>query len=311
VTQSTTVACSRCGALNGADFGSCIRCNQPLLRAEPAARAVRRVPAPLRRAPSLDGPGAEPLFGRWPPEELPATKLIIFINLVVFAGHLIGALQANPGFETIFTGGRSFDALRYGALPLGTVRAPPLDPLIMRAEPWRLLSACFVHFGPLHLGMNMLSLVYLARLAEPAFGSVRFVILYTLAGIFGFFTSAGLFLFTGSGAGITAGASGAVFGVMGMILGFFIRRRDPQWKPWLGRVVIMSLAISLIMPMSINHAAHLGGLVSGALLGALFAKGAPKPSALWQRALASLCVLAVLGSLLASRLSPYYDRLSG
>jgi rhomboid protease GluP len=308
---NTTVACVRCGALNGADFGQCIRCNQPLLRAEPADRAARRVPVPIRRAAAFGGPGAEPLFGRWQPEDMPVAKLLIFFNLVVFLGQLLSAMQRNPTLSSALTGGGFLDALRYGAFPLSKhfLDFYPLDEWMIRAEPFRLLAACFVHFGPLHLAMNMLSLVYLARIAEPAFGSVRFMILYTLTGVAGFAASLGWVLLTGGAGGFTAGASGAVFGVMGMVFGHFVRNRDPRWKAWLGQVVVVSLLMSFIMP-NINHAAHLGGLFSGALLGALFAKGAPKPSALWQRVVAVLCLIAVLGSLVGARFSPYYERLA-
>lgn len=254
----------------------------------------------------MAGPGSEPLLGRFPAEVLPAAKLILFLNLVVFTGHVLSAFSADPGLGALLTGGDSFDALRFGALPLGTVNAPPLNPLMVAEEPWRILSACYVHFGPIHLGMNMMALIYFAQIAEPAIGSVRFIIAYTLTGIGGYLASAAWF-FLGGGPSITAGASGAVFGIMGLILGFLWRRKDERWKQWLLRMVVVSLVITFILPMAINHTAHIGGLVSGTVIGALFAVGAPKPSRGWQRAIASLCILASLGTLLAARLSPYYE----
>lgn len=304
---STTVACGRCGALNDDDFGRCIRCNQTLGKTLPADRATRRVPAPVSRG-VRTGSGSEPLLGHWPAELLPAAKLLLFLNLVVMAGHMFSAFAQDPSFSTLLTGGGTLDALRYGALYLGWYPLPPLDSFMLRAEPWRLLSACFVHFGPMHLGMNMMALIYFAQLAEPAIGSVRFIIAYTVTGIGGYVASALSFVFFGT-VSLTAGASGAVFGIMGLILGFLMRRRDPRWKSWFLRMVVVSLVITFVLPMNINHSAHIGGLVTGVAMGALFADGAPKPSRLWQRLLASACVLASLGALIAVRFSPYYERI--
>jgi membrane associated rhomboid family serine protease len=72
-------------------------------------------------------------------------------------------------------------------------------------------------------------------------------------------------------------------------------------------MVVVSLVITFILPMAINHTAHIGGLVVGVGVGAFFADGAPAKSRSWHRVAASLCVLASLGALLAARLSPYYD----
>lgn len=302
-----TVACTHCGALNGDDFANCIRCSRSLRSAEPADKATRRVPAPRRPGAGVAvGPGSEPLFGRFPPEAVPAAKLIVFLNLVVFAGHLLSAFADQPGLDTLLFGGGYLEALRYGALPLGTVNAPPFDPFMLRQEPWRILSACYVHFGAIHVAMNMMGLIYLAQLTEPAIGSIRFVIAYTVSGIGGFVASVLWFWVSGS-VSVTAGASGAVFGLIGVMLGYLLRRRDPRWKPWFVRMVVLTFVITFVLPMQISHSAHIGGFITGVAVGALFGDGAPKPSLVWQRVVASVCVLATLGVLLAARLSPYYD----
>ncbi len=311
--SSTTVACSQCGALNGAEFGRCIRCNQPLDGATPADKATRRVPAPRTRSRGEAvlgriGPGSEPLLGRYDAEDLPAAKLFVFLNVVVLVGQLFSALSRDPSFATITSGGGTFEVLRYGGVHFGNLGLILIDPFMFRAEPWRLLSACYVHFGPLHLGMNMMGLIYLAKIAEPAIGSIRFIIAYTLSGIGGYAANLGWFVLTGS-VSTTAGASGAVFGIMGVVLGFFMRRRDPRWKPWLGRAVIGSLAITFFLPMGINHAAHIGGLLTGVAVGALFGIGAPKPSMSWQRAVAALFIVGTLATLVAVRFSPYVPAL--
>ncbi len=299
----TTVACAHCGALNGGDFDKCIRCGEPLKGATPADKAKRRVPVQRPRAavPLVASP--DKLFG-WASTQLPAAKLLLALNGIIFAAHLLVAWGRDPSFGVLVGGGSLVDAFRFGALPIGKLSGvAPLDEYILRAEPWRLLSACFVHYGAIHFGMNMLGLVYLARLAEPAIGSVRFIILYVLTGLLGFAASVGWFLISPN-AVWTAGASGAVFGLMGMVLGFLWRRRDPRWKTWLVQAVFYSLAFSFVLP-SINHSAHLGGLVSGVVLGALFAKDAPRPARPWQRGAALVCVLACVVALLLVHTSPY------
>ncbi len=298
-----TVACAHCGALNGGDFGRCIRCNQPLQGATPAAKATRRIPVRRPRpVPLQESP--DRLFGRFAATELPAAKLLVALNAVVFTAHLLTAWGRDPSIGVLLSGGDLLDAFRFGALPIGKLSGvAPLNEYVLRAEPWRLLSACFVHYGAIHFGMNMLGLVYLARLAEPAVGSIRFIILYVLTGLFGFASSVGWFVISPN-AVWTAGASGAVFGIMGMVLGFLWRRRDPRWKAWLMQAVVYSLGFTLLLP-SVNHSAHIGGLLSGVVIGALFARGAPQAARSWQRWLAWLCVLACVAALTLVHSSPY------
>jgi membrane associated rhomboid family serine protease len=299
---TATVACSSCGALNAGDFSNCIRCNQPLKGATPADKAARKAPQ-LRvegppRARVVLGKG-EKLLGRWEATSLPVTKLILAINLAVFALQSFALLQVRPSLGDLFMPDSDLTyltiAFQYGGMPPKMVW--------QGHELFRLLSACFVHFGLLHVGMNMYGLIHLSRLVEPALGSVRYLIAYVGTGIIGFVLSVSWSAYSGQFI-FTAGASGAVFGVMGMVLGFLWRRRDPRWKTWLVQAVVISLLFTFMLGPGINHAAHIGGLLSGMVFGALFAKDAPKPSALWQRILGWLCLAACLGSLVAAQVSP-------
>jgi membrane associated rhomboid family serine protease len=228
------------------------------------------------------------------------------LNAAVFAFHLLLLFRAEPTVSSLLfgTGSEVAEQLirRFGGMT-------PVWVLVDR-EYWRLLSACFVHFGVIHFGMNMMALLYLSRLAEPAIGSIRFLIAYVMSGIAGFAASLGwsIVMWQQTRQDVvlvvkTAGASGAIFGVMGVVLGFLWRRGDPRWKEWLLRVVVISVLITFALG-AVNHAAHLAGLVAGAVFGAIFAPGAPSPSRGWQRVIAWLAVAACVGSVAASLLAP-------
>ncbi|MBI4705586.1 MAG: rhomboid family intramembrane serine protease [Deltaproteobacteria bacterium] len=108
---------------------------------------------------------------------------------------------------------------------------------------------------------------------------------------------------------LTAGASGAIFGLMGMILGLLLKRRDPRWKTWALQGVLLSVLFGFAMRVA-NNSAHLGGLAAGIVLGVLFAPGAPQPARGWQAALAAVSALACLLSLVLAQLSPLWKMLA-
>lgn len=301
----STVACRNCGALNEAGFERCIRCNQRLGDAEPAEKARRRVPAKRRRqgAGALSGPGAEPFLGRFPAEQLPGVKLIILLNAMVFTLQLMGALTRGADIGTaVGASGGSMEAFLYGAM----FNAPIFEGYSPFAEPWRMLSACFVHYGILHIGMNMYALLQLSRQVEPAVGTIRYIIIYVASGIAGFALSAvwNYLLFPYGGA--SAGASGAVFGMIGAVAGVLWRQGAPAWKGAATRAVV-GFGVLAILPVNLDNTAHGGGMVVGALLGAALSGGAPRPSAGWQRGLAFVLLLACLGAIIAPRFSPFYQ----
>lgn len=275
--------CARCGALNGADFDRCIRCGAAL---SALAVGAERVSGGLGRF--IDG------------QRLLATKVLLGLTTLIFAGQLSATLahRADPGL--LLWGGREADLLRYGAIKVGD-GVPPFD------EPFRLLSACFVHFGLIHFGMNMLGLVNLARIAEPAIGAARFVITYVLTGIIGFAASVWWYTMDAEllDRGVrTAGASGAIFGIMGLILGILIRRRDPRWKSFAVQAVFYGLLFGFMI--SANNAAHVGGLVAGIAFGLVYGglHGGRRRAEPLVNVIAALCLLACVASLALAQRSP-------
>lgn len=123
-------------------------------------------------------------------------------------------------------------------------------------EPWRLVTAGFLHYGPIHIALNMMALWILGRDIEPLLGRARFLAVYLLSLLGG---SAAVFLLGPPETG-TAGASGAVWGVMGAVLVAVLRLKlNPQ--PVLG-VILINVFISFLPGISLLG--HLGGFVVGA-----------------------------------------------
>ena len=134
---------------------------------------------------------------------------------------------------------------------------------------WRLLTSTFLHFGVLHIGFNMWCLWSLGRLAERMFGNWQFLAIYLLTGLGGSAASLISHPYV-----VSAGASGAVFGIAGALASFlyFAQIHLPEK---VGRDLLTSIlffvGINLVIGFSlpfVDNAAHLGGLVVGAILGA-------------------------------------------
>jgi rhomboid protease GluP len=142
--------------------------------------------------------------------------------------------------------------------------------LVAEGEAWRLVSSVFLHSGVVHLGFNMLSLYFLGSFVEEAFGRSRFLGLYLLSGV-----SGGLaYLYFGGFNAPAVGASGAIFGLLGGVLGYALRRGTFSWQNPLIRQLLILLALNLYLGFSIpniSNTAHLGGLAGGFAFGWLVA----------------------------------------
>ncbi len=142
--------------------------------------------------------------------------------------------------------------------------------LVAQGEVWRLLSSMFLHSGITHLALNMLSLYFLGSFVEAAFGRGRFFALYLLSGI-----SGGLaYLYFGGFEAPAVGASGAIFGLLGGVLGYSLERGTFSWQNPLIRQLLILLALNLYLGFSIpniSNTAHLGGLAGGVVFGWLVA----------------------------------------
>jgi rhomboid protease GluP len=176
-------------------------------------------------------------------------------------------------------------------------------PARIASEPWRLLSSAFLHIGFVHLLMNVWALVVIGRFMERVLGSARVMVLYGTSALAGGVLSALL-----SSAQISAGASGAIWGLMAAEVALTLRP-----SPWLPesvrlrarQVAWQPLAVNLLISFApgIDQWAHFGGGIAGALLVATGAlRPAPSvdgaPTSSWLvRAGALFWALALLGCL--------------
>jgi rhomboid protease GluP len=157
-------------------------------------------------------------------------------------------------------------------------RLGQLEPaaVLVNGEYWRLLTALFLHYGPLHLAFNLYALWIIGPGLEHAIGAVRFTICYLVAGIG---SSAAVVMLRVVGltqADELVGASGSVMGLVGAWAGFLLRNRH---APLAGRrlqnilvIVAIQTAFDLSTPQ-VSMAAHLSGLLTGLIIGLIVAPG--------------------------------------
>ncbi len=141
-------------------------------------------------------------------------------------------------------------------------------------EYYRIFTAFFMHFGIRHLFNNMLLLWYLGSRLEKYLGHGKFAATYLLCGLGGNLISLGYYLITNPYTN-TAGASGAVFGIVGAMLWVVVRHRG-RLADLTTRQLMLMIIFTLyngFTDSGINNAAHIGGLVLGFLLGMLFYRG--------------------------------------
>lgn len=220
----------------------------------------------------------------------PATSGLLGLILLMFVLELLLGGSTNPAV-----------LVRLGA---------NYAPLVMAGEIWRLLAAAVLHVGPLHLFMNGLALWQLGRFCEVTFGSAVTLALFVFTAITGSLLAVGLVQASGAleaATGlplemrprISAGASGALFGLEGALVAFFLRHRERLTRAGvalLRQLLFWSVGMmvfSFVVP-GIDWMAHLGGLAGGLAVGwALPRRTAVTPPLARVAALVSALLLAM------------------
>ncbi|MFM6979807.1 MAG: rhomboid family intramembrane serine protease [Micrococcales bacterium] len=138
-------------------------------------------------------------------------------------------------------------------------------PAITEFEPWRMLTTGFLHStsSPLHLGLNMYTLYIFGRALEPILGKLRFLVLYVIS----LFAGSVAVLWLNDAFGITVGASGAIFGLMGGYL--MVNRSLGYGSGQITSLIAINLVFSFLLP-GISWQAHVGGLVAGLVVGFIY-----------------------------------------
>ncbi len=179
-------------------------------------------------------------------------KALVALNVLVYGAMVVrGVSWISPTVGDLVTWGGNF------------------GPRTLGGQPWRLLSAAFLHGGALHLAMNMFVLWSSGPVIERIFGRARFAAVYLFAAVFGGIASVALHPLN-----VSVGASGAVFGLYGAFGAFLLRERGSIPRAVLARLgrvagsfVVYNIVFGLSLPM-IDNAAHVGGLLGGAAAGA-------------------------------------------
>ena len=186
------------------------------------------------------------------------TPIILNLNILVFViMALTGVDIMAPDTESLIAWGANF------------------RPITLAGEWWRLLTSCFLHIGVIHLLMNLYALVYIGIQLEPHLGKTRFLAAYLLTGIAGSANSLYWHEFT-----VSAGASGAIFGMYGLFLAMLTTNLIEKTAR---QAMLTSIAIFVGYNLlngargGIDNAAHIGGLISGIVIGYAFYPGLVKP----------------------------------
>jgi membrane associated rhomboid family serine protease len=183
--------------------------------------------------------------------------------------------------------------LRLASSPgAGAAFCENIGPSVADGGWWRLVTPVLVHASTIHILLNMLVLYVYGPNVEQAFGSLRFLLLYLLCGL-----SGSAFSYAFGGGGPSVGASGAIFGIVGVLLVFLYNRRSQQFVRQYLRGIMIFLGLNLVLGFAIPNVdvmAHLGGLVAGVILALGFDRQGG-PEARSNPALQLAATLVILG----------------
>jgi rhomboid protease GluP len=207
----------------------------------------------------------KPLFTGSRASPYTITYALIAINVLVFVTMVASGIS--------FTQPTPLDVANWGG---------DFGPYTLGAHQWwRLLTSCFLHFGIIHIGFNMYVLFQIGPFIEMAFGRARYLLIYFFAGLGGSLVSVWVHPMA-----VSAGASGAIFGLYGAVFGFLLIRRR-SLNPAVTKSIAKSAGIFVLynvvygsMTRTTDLSAHFGGLVTGFVVGMLLIR--PRAMALTQ-----------------------------
>jgi membrane associated rhomboid family serine protease len=176
------------------------------------------------------------------------TQALIAINVAVYIAEVAAGATVNGG------------AAKGSILDHGGLLGPAI---VHQHEYWRIVTSGFLHYSILHIAFNMFFLYVMGTMLEPAIGHLNFAVVYFVSLLAGSF---GALVFQPDA--ITAGASGACFGVLGALIVVAVNRGIPIWQSGLGLTLLINIVFSLTVS-GISIGGHIGGLIGGLITGAL------------------------------------------
>ncbi|MBN8832735.1 MAG: hypothetical protein BGP01_05970 [Paludibacter sp. 47-17] len=180
------------------------------------------------------------------------SAIILDINILVFVAMLISGVNIYKPLV--------IDIVNWG----GNVRALTVN----QGEYWRLLTNVFVHVGIIHLLMNAIGFIFVSAFVEQILGKRWFLFLYVFTGLWASLTSVWWHDNV-----VSAGASGAIFGLYGFFLALLVlvKKKDREVNSGMIASVLIFVGYNLIMGLAgnIDNAAHIGGLISGFISGSV------------------------------------------
>lgn len=231
--------CPACGSLVGATATHCHQCGASLTFSLAAASRS---------------------LGRFMPQTSPVTYGILAVCCVLYGVSLLATMNRNG--LAVPSGG-----LLGGLFNLGGISEAILVRMGMSApfnlvQPWRLVTAVFLHASLLHLGFNMWVLMDLGPVLEEMYGSARFFFIFIATGIFGYVLSS----VTGH---YSVGASGSLLGMIGVLLALSMGRQSMGMRMLRSQLIywLIYIAVMGIMIPGIDNYAHIGGFIAGFALG--------------------------------------------
>jgi membrane associated rhomboid family serine protease len=256
--RETYIRCQRCGrpicpdCMREASVG--FQCPDCIAEGRRTTRQPRRS---LRGTLGWNRPGATPV-----------TWVLIAINVVVFV--LIRVIDSHVFLYDLMLHGQGIcDAGRQGAF-VGVPREACVGhgvhylPGVSDGAYWQLVTTMFTHQQIWHIATNMFSLYFVGSALEPALGKARFLALYLISGLAG----SAMVYWVADPNQPTLGASGAIFGLLGALLVFLIKARQPLQQVLF--LLALNFAITFTIP-GISWGAHVGGFLGGVATGAIFA----------------------------------------
>ncbi len=224
---------------------SCSNCGRPICPdcMTPTAVGMRCPECAGQKTRVIRGPAAVSTRPR-------VTIALIAINVLVFLFEGASAFTVNGAPEGV--------VYEKGVL-FGSIPGHPSVGGVAHGQLWRLVTAGFLHDNFIHIAFNMWVLYVFGSMLEPAIGGIKLAVVYFVSLLAG-----SLVALITTPHSLTAGASGAIFGVMGAVVVILYERHIPIMQSGIGWVIAINLIFSFTIP-GISWGGHLGGLAGGLL----------------------------------------------